>query len=214
MALSELALLRQHLALSFAAECPVTGTSGEKLARLYEIDDVNLEGVRVLDICSGVRDFAEYLRVKKRAVPSAVDIGYKDMARLITRSESQVSPAFLRSIADASGMYVYGQAHSLPFADGIFKYAFSFNGLLGVTDQDHDLAMASLRDAIRVIGVGGVLQVAPYDDQFVPRGYQPHLFEELKRDGNVSVQEVNSRLYIPEAGSIYAVKKAVVTKLH
>jgi ubiquinone/menaquinone biosynthesis C-methylase UbiE len=170
--------------LGIAYRSEVTGVPWRSLSRFYEIP-ADLRGVRTLDVCSGMSDFAYRLQ-QQGAQAHALDFAYHDLAGMTSRHRenfdatcqdvfgaepgSQQAEAlygsfvqgFMESLTTLPSIYVAGSATALPFRSNSFDLVTSFNGLFGALDFDLDVLAAALREAIRVVKRGGCVQVIPF----------------------------------------------------
>ena len=143
--------------LSIAENAEVTGIGWRSLSRFYSLPD-NLGGLRVLDLCSGMSDFAFSLR-QRGALAYALDVLYGDLAAFrlrhrhsfgaITRDvfnvepESEQAEEIYRSYVQGfeSGLlrqpcfYIAGSATQIPFEADTFD---------ATTNADDGLVLAPL----------------------------------------------------------------------
>ena len=207
----------QSSLLSIAENAEVTGIGWRSLSRFYSLPD-NLGGLSVLDLCSGMSDFAFSLR--QRGAPAyALDVLYGDLAAFrlrhrrnfsaITRDVFKVEPyseraeeiyrAYVQGFA--SGLlrqpcfYVAGSATQLPFEAETFDLVTSCNGIFGALDFAPDLLLQALTEAVRVLKPGGSAQIVPYESG-------PILGEEERENQRVAVEELRRLPGIELSGSI------------
>jgi len=194
--------------LSIAENAEVTGIGWRSLSRFYSLPD-NLGGLRVLDLCSGMSDFAFSLR-QRGALAYALDVLYGDLAAFrlrhrrsfgaITRDvfnvepESEQAAEIYRSYVQGfeSGLrrrpcfYVAGSATQLPFEADSFDMVTSCNGVFGALDFAPDLLLQALTEAVRVVKPGGSVQIVPYQSGLI--------LGDAERDNQRTAIEALSRL--------------------
>ncbi|MPZ50692.1 MAG: methyltransferase domain-containing protein [Dehalococcoidia bacterium] len=183
-ALSMTADLTPHVVMAIAAEAEVTGIAYKSLSRFYELPP-EVKGLRTLDVCSGMSDFAYGLR-QRGAGAYALDLLYADFRLLrarhqesfreVARDVFQTNPdgvkarkiyqgyvqSFQASLKKRPRFYVAGSATHLPFADASFDLVTSFNGVFGTLDFDIRALSQALAEVVRVLRPGGSLQLLPY----------------------------------------------------
>ena len=173
-----------ELVLAISDHAEVTGIGWKSLSRFYDLPS-DLKGLRTLDVCAGMSDFAYGLR-QRGAEAYALDLLYSDF-RLLTdkHKESfreiardvfhtnanttkgrQIYEQYVRSfrvsLKKEPSTYVAGSATQLPFADASFHLVTSFNGLFGTLDFDARALEPALLEVLRVVKPGGSVQLLPY----------------------------------------------------
>jgi SAM-dependent methyltransferase len=173
-----------QIVLAISANAEVTGIGWKSLSRFYDLPkDVN--GLRTLDLCAGMSDFAYGLR-QRGADAYALDLLYGDMRTLVERHQAAFHEvardvfhtrpdgpkarqiyrgyvqAFNESLRKKPRFYIGASATALPFADACFDLVTSFNGLFGTLDFDARALRPALAEAVRVLKPGGSLQLLPY----------------------------------------------------
>jgi SAM-dependent methyltransferase len=173
-----------ELLLSISDHGEVTGIGWKSLSRFFDLPP-DLKGLRTLDVCSGLSDFAHGLR-QRGAEAYALDLLYGDFRLLTDRHKesfreiardvfhtSANSPkgrqiyeqyvrSFRTSLKKTPSTYIAGSATHLPFADSSFDLVTSFNGLFGTLDFDARALEPALLEVLRVIKPGGCVQLIPY----------------------------------------------------
>jgi ubiquinone/menaquinone biosynthesis C-methylase UbiE len=176
--------LTPDVVLAISANAEVTGIGWKSLSRFYDLPK-DLTGLRTLDLCAGMSDFAYGLR-KRGADAYALDLLYADMKTLVQRHQAAFREvardvfhtrpdgpkarqiyggyvqAFNESLRKKPRFYVGASATALPFADASFDLVTSFNGLFGTLDFDGRALTPALAEALRVLRPGGSLQLLPY----------------------------------------------------
>ena len=176
--------LSPDVVLAIAAQAEVTGIAWKSLSRFYDLPR-DLKGLRTLDVCSGMSDFAYGLR-QRGAYAYALDLlyadwdmlrqrhqeGFREVARDVfqTRRDSpkarQIYRSYVQSFQESlrkkPRFYVAGSATALPFADATFDLVTSFNGVFGTLDFDERSLVQALAEAVRVVKPGGSVQLIPY----------------------------------------------------
>jgi SAM-dependent methyltransferase len=177
---------QNELLLAIAERAEVTGVGWRSLSRFYSLPD-GLNGLRVLDVCSGMSDFAYQLR-KQGAEAYALDLFYADLSVLRSRHltnfdgiarnvfhtepNSDQGKSLYRSYVDgfeaglrtSPSIYVGASATALPFPASSFDLVTSFNGIFGTLDFDLPVLTTALDEAIRVLRPDGTLQIVPYQE--------------------------------------------------
>jgi hypothetical protein len=188
-----------------AADCQISG-NGTGLLDYYGLKIGNprapfdsLQGIRALDIGSGVSDLTATL-LSLGADAYALDYGYHDLEGLLARSKypSSPNPAFIDSFRDNPERYVPGSAHAIPFEAESFDLVTSFHGIFGgVLDRDFDLLQLSASQAVRILRVGGVMMIGPFLGGKVlspaEKANQIALVEGLNMRGDIEVCESRPR---------------------
>jgi len=176
--------VQPNLLLNISANAEVTGIAYKSLSRFYELP-AELKGLRTLDVCSGMSDFAWGLR-QRGADAYALDLLYADFPLLrarhqesfreVARDVFQTNPdgikarkiyqdyvqSFQASLKKRPRFYVAGSGTDLPFADASFDLVTSFNGVFGTLDFDIRALTQALAEVVRVLKPGGSLQLLPY----------------------------------------------------
>ncbi len=210
-------MLRENLDVSTVKYLgETTKVSGNKLEDLYKVFKLpeNLNGIKVLDICTGQSDFADWLS-QQGAKACAIDYLYQNIQALnqkrmetlvetVQRSwgldvdNSQVEMTSKNELNKFTAMlesrrttYITASAHALPFQDGSFDIAISFSGIFGVLDHDKRIASVCVNEALRVLKKNGKLQLAPaligpdFSDQQIKN--QREIFDDFRRDKRLKV---------------------------
>jgi ubiquinone/menaquinone biosynthesis C-methylase UbiE len=142
----------------------------------------DIRGLRILDVCAGGSDLTASLCLLG-ADAIALDPLFDDPPMLYYRRKLTfakyfgIDPndidnqdlkafekrpsimAFRSSIERDPKRYIKGFSHELPFEDSSFDSVLSYNGIIGVLDQDIPLLRKSADEAIRVIKPGGQIQL-------------------------------------------------------
>jgi SAM-dependent methyltransferase len=176
--------LTPEVVLAISANAEVTGIGWKSLSRFYDLPK-DVKGLRTLDLCAGMSDFAYGLR-NRGAEAYALDLLYGDMKTLVERHQlafrevardvfhtrpdgpkarqiyRSYVQAFNESLRKKPRFYVGASATALPFAGASFDLVTSFNGLFGTLDFDSRALNPALAEALRVLKPGGSLQLLPY----------------------------------------------------
>lgn len=166
-----------------AEETQVTGAVPDLYKELFSLPEA-IRGERILDVCSGYSIFSDWA-LEQGAKPTAIDINYGNLDRLqinLVRTfasvlmqegidyDAEVADifqslvlAFNASFATNPSLYITGSATHLPIKDNSFDRMVSLNGIFGTLDHDREILMQSLKEAIRVVKVGGKIHLAPSD---------------------------------------------------
>jgi len=172
--------------LAIASRSEVTGVPWRSLLQFYELP-AELRGIRALDVCSGMSDFAYRLR-ENGADAHALDIAYHDLAAMRSRHRANFdatsedvfgakrdSPqaqalygsfvqGFEDSLVVAPSIYIAASATALPLRNNSMDLVTSFNGLFGALDFDVEILVAALSEVIRVVRPGGSIQLVPFQE--------------------------------------------------
>ena len=170
--------------IAISGHAEVTGIGWKSLSRFFDLPK-DVRGLRTLDVCAGMSDFA-YALHQRGAEAHALDLLYGDFQELTERHKvsfrdiardvfhtnpngtkgRQIYEQYVRSFRDslkkAPGIYVGGSATHLPFADASFDFVTSFNGLFGTLDFDGRALTPALLEVLRVLKPGGSAQLIPY----------------------------------------------------
>ena len=85
-----------------------------------------------------------------------------DIPRLIQGLDADKSTQhFKQSVKNNPGRYIAASSHILPFKDLTFDVVTSSYALFGVATRNKDLLKASFDEAMRVLNIGGTLQLVP-----------------------------------------------------
>ena len=200
---------------------PATATSWDVLVDFYNLPS-DIKGLKVLDVCAGESDLTAVL-AQRGADSFALDMMYDDFAnlhqrvlrhyRMVSRDKNEFltigsdlklmdelenknhMKRFRNSFENQRERYIAGSAHNIPFEDDSFDYVLSFNGVLGVTQEDMVLLTKSMDESIRVLKPGGQLQFGPMKQGSaleLGRGYVRDIIKILgrKEELHVSVEDV------------------------
>jgi SAM-dependent methyltransferase len=191
-----------HRVYKLAHECPVSGNDSNRLVEFHGL--VGPKGIypwqsyrdkKMLDVCAGLSDFTAKL-LQSGADAYAIDLGYADIEELYLRSGNRPAGMFRRSFFQDRRRYVAGSSHNLPFESDSFDAVTSYYGLFGVLDDDFNLAMQSIDEAIRVLKPGGILSVGPLmDGDITPLQSENELriLDKLEDKDNIAIYVRNPR---------------------
>lgn len=171
----------------WASRWPVTGTPADALIGFYKLPE-DVRGVKIVDLCAGTSNFTAAL-IDGGANALAVDILYSDPDWLLQRRRDSFmvhyvdedtkadDPDYIRALEDLESSFTYrhftrsfkehnkryiaGSVHNLGLDDNSFDFAVSFNGVLGVTQEDYQLCQRAVEEAIRIVKPGGQVQLGP-----------------------------------------------------
>ena len=218
--------------ISLADEVGITAHKADHLRDVFDLPK-KLRRARVLDIGSGLSDFAFWLR-SKGADAYGLDLTYGagmdwaiehslkqaagdiEMEPEALSFTQQMADRFRASLAARPAMYIAGSALDLPFKTGSFDLVTSSLGIFGTLDHEYSLLEAGFTEATRVLRPRGVLQLSPV----IYRARQPaeracevnqrRLIETLKHNPRF---QVTDRILGFNAGIGEIVGRLVVTKL-